>query len=382
MKLLDGFSWFLNPIWIMDKFFTLWGGGGGSQTSTGTTYTTNVPEYMQPYFEQTMKSAASNVYNTTPLVYDKNGKVIGGGDVTGVKAYQPYTGERVAGFNADQTDVQNQIKALTESGNYAAANDLMRNAGTFSSDLARSGYERAMAYKPEDFQAEKFGAASAKEYMSPYQQNVTDMALREANKQAAIDQKNAMLANLGRGQGMAGTAGRGAIMQSQMLLNKMQNAADIQAKGSQAAYENAQKMFEADQARRLGAYQARGQQQQFNANLGQQMGAQGLANQINASKGLADLAAAQQTATLERLKAKATSAAEKQALQQKIDDVNYQTAMEQRDWEKKQLEWINAMIHGTQGLASTQIQYAPSVSPLTQLGGLGLGGISLAKALG
>jgi hypothetical protein len=371
MKLLDGFKLFFNPVWVMDNFLTLWGGGGGSQTSTGTTYTTNVPEYMQPYFEQTMKSAASNVYTT-----DANG------NVTGVKPMPTYTGERVAGFNADQTDVQNQIKALTESGNWAAANDLMKNAGNFSSDLANSGYARAMAYKPEDFQSEKFNAAAAKEYMSPYQQNVTDMALREANKQAAIDQKNAMLGSLGRGQGMAGTSGRNAIMQSQMLLNKAQNAADIQAKGSQSAYENAQKQFEADQARRLGAYTARGQQQQFNANLGQQMGAQGLANQINSSKGLADLASAQQTATLERLKAKASSAAEKQALQQKIDDVNYQTAMEQRDWEKKQLEWINAMIHGTSGLASTQVQYAPSASALSQLGGLGLGGLSLAKALG
>jgi hypothetical protein len=56
--------------------------------------------------------------------------------------------------------------------------------------------------------------------------------------------------------------------------------------------------------------------------------------------------------------------------------------MEARDWEKKQLEFYNAMLRGNTGLASTQIQYAPQVSGISQLGGLGLGALGLSKALG
>jgi hypothetical protein len=374
MKLLDGFSWFLNPVWIMDKFFTLWGGGSGNTTSTGTTYTTNVPTYMQPYFEQTMKSAAKNVYET-----DKAGNVIG------VKQWQDYIdpttgkpGERVAGFNDEQKAIQNQYQALVDSGKFDEANQLMSQAGSYGSDLAKQGFNQALAYKPEDYQARMFTGDALKDYMSPYQQSVTDMALRENNRQAAQQQKNAMLGALGRG---AGGGGRSALMQSELLREQMQNASDIQSKGSQAAFENAQKQFNADEAARLAGYNARTGARQYAAGLGRDIGSAGLQTQVAGAKGIADIAAAQQTSKLERLKAQASSAAEKQAIQQKIDDVNYQTAMEKRDWEKKQLEWINSMIHGTQGLASTQVQYGPGASPLAGLG-LGLSGLSLLKGLG
>jgi hypothetical protein len=368
MKLLNGFSWFLNPVWIMDKFFTLWGGGGGSQTSTGTTYTTNVPEYMQPYFEQVAKSAGKNIFTTDSS-----------GNVTGVKGMPEYSGERVAGFNDAQIAIQNQIKALQDSGQYDKANEMMNQAATMSGDLAKRGFDQAFAYKPEDYQAEDFTGAMADKYMSPYQQRVTDMALRENNRQAALAKKNAMLSSIGRG---TRGGGRSDVMQGSLLRDQMANASDIQAKGSQSAYENAQNMYKAYQDQRLNAYKAREASKQFGANLGRDIGTTGLSSQISSSKGLADLATAQQTAKLERLKAQASSAREKQDIQQKIDDVNYQTAMEKRDWEKKQLEWINSIIHGTQGIAGSQVQYAPSPSGISQIAGLGLGGLGLAKAFG
>jgi len=56
--------------------------------------------------------------------------------------------------------------------------------------------------------------------------------------------------------------------------------------------------------------------------------------------------------------------------------------MEQRDWEKKQLEFYNAMLRGNAGLAQTQVQYAPTPSPISQIGGLGLGALGLSRALG
>ena len=95
------------------------------------------------------------------------------------------------------------------------------------------------------------------------------------------------------------------------------------------------------------------------------------------------MSATQQTADLQRLQAQASSAAEKQALQQKIDDLQYQTAMEARDWQQKQLEFYSNILRGNAGaLGSTQVQYAtqPAQSPLAGLG-VGLQGLSLLKSI-
>ena len=56
--------------------------------------------------------------------------------------------------------------------------------------------------------------------------------------------------------------------------------------------------------------------------------------------------------------------------------------MEQRDWEKSQLEFYNAMLRGMPGLAQTRVQYAPQASGAQQLLGGGLGALGLMKALG
>jgi len=171
-------------------------------------------------------------------------------------------------------------------------------------------------------------------------------------------------------------------MQAEQERNLQQNLADIQAKGSQAGFQSAQQQFNADAARQLQAQQANVQAQQAAAQLAGQTGLGGLTAGLEASHQQAVTAAAQQTSNLERLKTQAASEGEKQALQQKIDDLQYQTAMEQRDWEKKQLEFYNAMLHGTAGLAQTQVNYAPQASGVQQALGGGLGLLGLSKALG
>jgi hypothetical protein len=116
MKLLDGFKWFLNPVWVMDAFLTLWGGGGpGPQTSTGTTYTSNLPEYAKPFFEQALVSAGKNVFETDTS-----------GAVTGVKPMPTYTGERIAGFTPGQVGIQRDIAGLTTPGGFGTAENRFR----------------------------------------------------------------------------------------------------------------------------------------------------------------------------------------------------------------------------------------------------------------
>ena len=368
MRLLDGFKWFLNPVWIMDTFLTLWGGGGGQQTSTGTTYTSNLPEYAKPFFEQALVSAGKNVFTTGPS-----------GEVTGVQPMPTYTGERVAGFTPGQERVQRDIAGLTTPGGFRTAETGLGMGSGLGYGTAGMGLSRALGYTPRGITTGAFTPAAASAYMSPYMTNVADIAAREARRTGDIEKSKGAMGSINRGT--FGGA-RQALLQAEQERGVQQNIADIYTKGQQAAYENAQKAFGEDAARQLQAQQANVAAEQAAAQLAGQTGVSGLQAGLEASRAQSATAAAEQTANLERLKIQAATEQEKQALQQKINDIQFQQAMEQRDWEKKQLEFYNAMLRGSSGLAQTQIQYAPQPSAISQIGGLGLGGLGLMKALG
>ena len=125
------------------------------------------------------------------------------------------------------------------------------------------------------------------------------------------------------------------------------------------------------------------QAQQYAAGLGKDVGLAGLTTGIEASAKQAAAAAAQQTSDLERMKAQAATEGEKQALQQKIDDLKYQQFQEQQNFQKQQLEYLSNILRGNAAaLGSTQVQYTPAPSTISQIGGLGLAGLGLMKALG
>lgn len=368
MKLLDGFKWFLNPVWVMDAFLTLWGGGGGQQTSTGTTYTSNLPEYAKPFFEQALVSAGKNVFETDAS-----------GAVTGVKPMPTYTGDRVAGFTPGQERIQRDIAGLTTPGGFADARSGLGMGSGLGYGTAGAGLSRALGYTPRGISTGTFSPAAASYYMSPYATNVSDIAARELRRQGDITKAQGAMGAIGRGS--FGGA-RQALMQAEQERGLQQNIADVYTKGQQAAFENAQKIYGEDTARSLQAQQANVAAEQAAAQLAGQTGVSGLQAGLEASRAQSATAAAEQTANLERLKTQAASEQEKQALEQKILDIKYQQAMEARDFEKKQIEFYNAILRGNTGLASTQIQYAPAPSGISQIGGLGLGALGLAKAFG
>jgi hypothetical protein len=367
MKLLDGFKWFLNPVWVMDAFLTLWG-GGGSQTSTGTTYTSNLPEYAKPFFEQALVSAGKNVFDT-----DSEGAV------TGIKSMPTYGGERVKGFTPGQEAIQRDIAGLRTPGGFADARTGLGTGAGMGYGTAGAGISRALGYTPRGISTGTFSPAAASYYMSPYATNVSDIAAREARRQGDILKQQGAMGSIGRGT--FGGA-RQALLQAEQERGVQQNIGDIYTKGQQAAYESAQKMYGEDAARNLQAQQANVAAEQAAAQLAGQTGISGLQAGLEASRAQSATAAAEQTANLERLKTQAATEQEKQALDQKILDINYQQAMEARDWEKKQLEFYNAILRGNTGLASTQIQYAPQASGAQQMLGGGLGALGLMKALG
>ena len=369
MKLLNLFNWVENLV----GFFTLGVGGGGSSggggNTTQTSYSTNLPEYAKPFYEELLKQTGKQVYTTDAS-----------GAVTGVKPYTPYTGERVAGFTPEQEKVQTEVAGMTTPGGFGEAARGLGMGERMGFGTAGMGIGQAFGYTPTAISGGTFGAPEAAAYMSPYASNVTDIAVREAEKQRDLAKSAGALGAIGRGT--FGGA-RQALLQAEQGRGAAQNIADIRAKGQQEAFINAQQQFERDQARRIQAAQMGQQAQQYAAGLGKELGVAGLQTGLEAAGKTGALAATEQAANLERLKAQAASAGEKQALQQEIDNLKYQQFQEAKNYEKAQLDYLSQILRGNAAaLGTTQTQYAPAPSLASQLGGLGLAGLGLYNILG
>jgi len=368
-KLFNLFNWVQN---LVDSF-TFYGGGkggggGGGGPQTQTSYSTNLPEYAKPFYEQLLKETSKQVYTTDSK-----------GNVTGVKEFVPYTGERIAGFTPGQEAVQREVAGMTTPGGFGTAATGLGTGQSLGYGAGVSGLSQAFGYSPTAISGGTFDPYAAAYYSSPYQSAVTDVAVREARRQGDIERSRGALGAIGRGT--FGGA-RQSLMQAEQDRNLAQNIGDIRARGAQSGYENAQKMFEADQARRMQAAQLGQQAQQFQAGLGKDIGLAGLQAGLEASSKQGALAATEQATDLERLKAQSASAGESQAMTQERLNQAYQQFMDKQNYQKAQMEYLSNILRGNAAaLGSTQTQYTPAPSVASQIGGLGLAGLGLYNAM-
>jgi len=359
------------------------GGGGGSQQSTS--YTTNLPEYAKPFYEELLKQSGKQVYETDAS-----------GVVTGVKPYQSYTGDRLADFTTDQEQIRKDVLAMTQPAGFQTAAGTLGTVGSQAGTASQTGLNQAFGYTPgtvtpSTVTTDKFDTVAAQQYMDPYTRSVLDVQKDEAKRQAGIQQQQQAMASIGRG---TFGGGREALMQSEADRNTQQLLAKIEAEGQTEAFKRAQEAFQQDQARKLQAdiqNQATGlqaaelgqQAEQFQAGLGKDIGLAGLATGLETGKATGALSATEQMAELERKKAQAATAAEVQALEQEQLNLAYQQYMEEQDYERRLLEYQSNILRGTQGaLGTTQVAYAPAPSLASQIGGLGLAGLGLYNILG
>ena len=368
------------------------GGGGGTQVVKQE----NIPEYARPYFENILQRGQALSYQD----------------------YTPYGGQRIAGFTPGQITAQQETLGMSTPGQFGQASQFASAAGAGS--LAAGQYSPAQIQnimaRTDSFTA----PGAAQQFMSPYMQNVVDIQKQEAIRDA---QKANLAGNLAAArQGTYGGA-RQLLAQTERERNLADQMAEIQATGSQAAFQAAQQGFEQEQARRLQAQQATGQfdmqaqlanqqaglttaQQNLQARLGvQELGAgqnlqaqlanqqsfleaqrlaeqsrqfgsgqqmQGLSQLLQSGQLLGQLGSAQQAADLDRIKAQSAAGAEQQALYQQQLDTAYADFLRQRDYEMEQLGYYSNLLRGLPvGLSSTQTTYAPPPSMLSQVAGLG-----------
>ena len=303
------------------------GGGGSSGPTETTNITSNLPEYVQPYFERLLQRSEGE----------------------SIQGYQPYGGQRLAYFSPDELQSQAMTRGFANAGTpsqYGAAETRFTNQGAYGKPLTPaqiaagqtaytpytapqnaaglsvgpSGYSASAdqtgaltapggySFSPSaggvlnDGYKQGYAAPSAEtpitsgydptaldtrlaarttydptanlrsstytagttaqtynplnyeenisRFMSPYQQNVTDIQKREAARQSDI---------MGKGIGDQATSQGGlggyreAIQQSERERNLSQQMDDIQARGSQAAFESAQQQLERERAGGMGA---------------------------------------------------------------------------------------------------------------------------------
>ena len=145
------------------------------------------------------------------------------------RGYQPYTGQTIADRDPRELEAIKGIEALvgTQAPVFDQAKGLL------------------------DIQADKFTPETAREYMNPYQQAVTDIAKREAIDDFDLIRQKFEKQATGAG-GMSGLGTRAAVQTGLLGETLAQNLADIQMKGSAAAFEDARKSFELQKARERG----------------------------------------------------------------------------------------------------------------------------------
>jgi hypothetical protein len=296
-------------------------GGGSSQPTQQTITQTNLPEYAKPYVENIMQRAQAESY----------------------RPYTPYQGERIAGFTPGQEMAQQEALNMQTPGQFGQA-----TAGTQAG--MGLGYGSGLMGLGTAF-------TDPTQMMSPYMQGVVDIQKREAITDA---QKQQLMGNLGAArQGTYGGA-RQLLAGTERERALGQQLSDIQSKGLQTAYENA-----AQRGIQLG-----------------QLGMQGLGMGLQGSQQLGQLGEAQQGADLRRLQAQAAAGAEQRGYEQQLMDTQYADFLRQRDYPMEQLGYYSNIVRGMPlQLGSTQTTYAQPPSMASQIGGLGLAGLSMSKLL-
>ena len=304
---------------------------GSPKPTDQTVVQTNLPEYVQPYFERLLDRTEGE----------------------SKQQYQPYTGQRLQKGGADVTDAQQMGRNIAGSG----IQGLPQAQAATMAGLGRS--LQGMGY-----QAGQFDNAAAQQYMDPYMQQVVDVqknqAIREAQRQNAGRAADAVQAGAFGGS-------RQAIQQGLASEALSRQLGEIQASGQQQAFSQAQNQFERDRAARADAERL---------GIGAAESASGQAAQMAQLGQMARDGDVQAASMLEKI------GRDIQAEEQAGLDIAYEDFVRQRDYPREQLQFYSSILRGIPVQPSTETTKFQSYNPIQQLLGTGISGLGLYKGLG
>jgi hypothetical protein len=281
-----------------------------------------IPEELKPYVTEILKD--------TQELYKQRMK----------EGYTPYTGDTIAGLTPEEIASQEGLKSLVGT---------QRPFQEESLGLLRGG-------------SEQFTADTAKKYMSPYMRAVIDSEKEQAQRQYERTKRPEFEKSAVDAGGMSGLGTRAAVEAAERETGQQRLLADIETRGQQKAYQDAQQAFE-DQKRR---------ERELAGDIsttGQNIFSAGLAEQ-GLLKGIGE---------------------EKRELAQSGLDEAYMKYMEQKQFPEQQLARYMASIYGNPILKQpnyitserpAQASKAKSLIGLGLSGIKGLGGGSYSKGFG
>ena len=210
--------------------------------------------------------------------------------VQGGQYEAPMMGTAQTGFRPDLQAFQMGPAQQVQAGQYATP-EMAAAQTQFRPDL--QAFQMGPAERADTQSFTQPGSAEA--YMSPFMQNVVDKQTREAERQAGLAAKQERAASIQRG---AFGGGRTAVREAAAARDLAQLKSDIYGTGQQAAFQNAQQQFNAEQQARMQAQLAN---QQAGLTTGQQnlaarLGVQQLGTQTGMQTALANLNNQQQAA--------------------------------------------------------------------------------------
>ena len=416
--------------------------GGSSQPTEQVVRSYDFPEQAGPYYTRLLQRA----------------------EAESLQPYTSYGGQRLAYFSPDEINAQAMTRGFAGAGspqemNMAAQRAAMAGMPLYSgyqANLADPGYTAAglqpgygagligsgyrAGYAGPQYQGLGY-EQNINRFMSPFQQNVVDMEKREAIRQSEMmADKTADQAAMSGGLG----GYREAILQAERERGLSRQLGDIQARGSQRAFESAQQQLERERAAglrgaqfglqrfgaqeqarqqaeklrqaafgmteqgrqaqeklRLDAYRAGEQAKQEAAKLGLTAAQQNEAarqaqekfaqsaydlrnrNLLASSQQLLGIGQARTADALQRIGALQEQGAQMRALRQAGLDIGYEDFLRQQAYPQQRLGFFSNLIQGLP-LQPTQtvstFQQQPGL--FQQAVGLGLGGLGLMRGMG
>jgi len=288
---------------------SLFGGGDKRPTVTTNVVSKEIAPELAPYVKEILSEGQ------TQYQADK------------AAGYQPYTGETTAQLTAQQEAALTGLEGL---------------AGTQQPFLDEAG-------EIVRGSAEKFTGDTAQQYMSPYQQAVTDIELREAQRKFEGDTLPRLEAQAVGMGGMSGLGSRAGVEMAEAQRSQNQLLADIQAKGQQRAYDAARQDF-----------------------------AQQKAREREMAGDISRLGATEFSAGLGELGALKSAGEERQQLAQSALDEAYFKFLQEKEFPKQNLSEYSQLVYGnpltTQGSTTTQ---KPTLSTGQNLLNLGMGAANI-----
>ena len=303
---------------------------------------------LAPYIEERGKQLLSATFGD-PNAVQQTGE--SNEDFQARKLGRAGVAQQVPAFQvAGLTPQQQQAMAMSSQGIGQYQPFLDQASGTIGQGISSiAGAQRMFAPTAEGIQS----------YMDPYQQNVTQNALAELDRQAMLQQQGMNAQQIGAGA--FGTE-RGGIQNAEMGRNlsdiKSRRIFEDLSRNFQQAQQTAQQSFEAQQGRQANAGQM----------LGQLGGQQAGLGQLGQNLYGADVANLLQSGALGQTQG------------QNVLEAQRQTQLLQNQEPFQRLSFASGILTGTPA-SQMSVQQQPSTNPLMQVAGLGIMGLGAYKGL-